>query len=72
MAILRDKPALTDAGNLDNFPGKSTSFLVSSKGTNSTKNVKIRVPLNYLSKFWRTLEMPIIDCEINFILTFIV
>ena len=27
------------------------------------------VPLRYLSKFWRTLEMPLINCEINLILT---
>ena len=31
----------------------------------STKNVKIAVPLKYLSNFWRTLEMPLINCEIN-------
>ena len=27
------------------------------------------VPLKYLSNFWRTLEMPVINCEINLILT---
>ena len=27
------------------------------------------VPLQYLSNFWRTLEMPLINCEINLILT---
>ena len=27
------------------------------------------VPLKYLSNFQRTLEMPLINCEINFILT---
>ena len=27
------------------------------------------VPLKYLSNFWRTLEMPLINCETNFILT---
>ena len=27
------------------------------------------VPLKYLSNFWRTLEMPLINCEVNFILT---
>ena len=27
------------------------------------------VPLKYLSNFWRTLEMPLINCEINLILT---
>ena len=27
------------------------------------------VPLKYVSNFWRTLEMPLINCEINLILT---
>ena len=27
------------------------------------------VPLKYLSNFWRTIEMPVINCEINLILT---
>ena len=29
------------------------------------KNVEIVVPLTYLSNFWRTLEMPLINCEIT-------
>ena len=33
------------------------------------KDVEIIVPLKYLSNFWRTLEMPLINCEINLILT---
>ena len=33
------------------------------------KDVKIMVPLKYLSNFWRTLEMPLINCEVNLILT---
>ena len=33
------------------------------------KNVEIAVPLKYLSNFWRTLEIPVINCEINLILT---
>ena len=33
------------------------------------KDVGIMVPLKYLSKFWRTLEMPLINCEVNLILT---
>ena len=35
----------------------------------NVKYVKIMVPLKYLSKFWRTLEMPLINCEISLILT---
>ena len=26
------------------------------------------VPLKYLSNFWRTLEIPLINCEVNLIL----
>ena len=34
-----------------------------------TKNVEIIVPLKYLSNFWRTLEMPLINGEVNLELT---
>ena len=37
-------------------------------GYDGTKNLEIMVPLKYLSNFWRTLEMPLINCEINLIL----
>ena len=33
------------------------------------KNLEIAVPLKYLSNFWRSLEMPLINFEINRILT---
>ena len=33
------------------------------------KDVEIMVPLEYLSNFWRTLEIPLINCEISLILT---
>ena len=29
----------------------------------------MRLPLKYLSNFWRTLEIPLINCGINLILT---
>ena len=32
-------------------------------------NVEIMVPLKYLSNSQRTLEMPLINCEVNLILT---
>ena len=35
----------------------------------NTKDVEIIVPLKCLSNFWRTLEMPLINCEVNLILT---
>ena len=38
-------------------------------GNNGTKDVEIMVTLKYLSNFWRTLEMPLINCEVNLTLT---
>ena len=38
-------------------------------GNGNEKDVEIMVPLKYLSNFWRTLEMPLINCEVNPILT---
>ena len=35
----------------------------------NTKDAKIAAPLKYLGNFWRSLEMPLINCEINLILT---
>ena len=48
-----------------NFKAKMTG----QTGNNGTKNVEILVPLKYSSNFWRTLEMHLINCEINLILT---
>ena len=36
---------------------------------NGTKVVERMIPLKYLSNFWRTIEMPLINCELNLILT---
>ena len=36
---------------------------------NGTKSAAIRVPLKYLSNVWRTLEMLLINCQINLTLT---
>ena len=32
-------------------------------------DVEVIVPLKYLSNFWRTLEMPLFNCEVNLVLT---
>ena len=31
----------------------------------NTKDIEIILPLKSLSNFWRTLEMPFINCEVN-------
>ena len=37
--------------------------------TKTKKNLGIVVPLKYLSNFWRTLDMPLINCEVSLTLT---
>ena len=53
--------------NGDNAPSfKYKVSLIGNTGNNRTKNgVKIAVPLKYLSNFWRSLEMPLINCKIE-------
>ena len=46
-----------------------TSITGKSKGINRTKDVEIVEPLKYVSNFRRTLDMPLINCDINLILT---
>ena len=42
---------------------------IPTRDANGTKDVEIMVLLKYLSNFWRTLEIPLINCEVNLILT---
>ena len=69
----RDEPASNNNGDIVDFPGNnnnSNSFkfkqqITGQTGNGGTKNVEIMVPLKYLSNFCRTLEKPLINCEIN-------
>ena len=36
-------------------------------GIDGTKDVEIMLPLKYLSNFWRTLEIPLINGEVNLV-----
>ena len=73
----KDILAVNDNGNIVEFNGTNTtySFNFKSKITGQTgsngrvDDVEIIVPLKYLSNFWATLEMPLINWEANLILT---
>ena len=73
----KEIPAVNNDGNIVDFNGANAtdSFNFKTKITGQTDNngridnVEIMVPLKYLSNFWRTLEMPLINCEVNLILT---
>ena len=72
MAIYRDEPVLDNINNITDFSANnnnSISFkfkeqITRQTGNGGTNDVEIMVPLKYLSNFWRTLEMPLINCEI--------
>ena len=56
-----------DGNTTDSFNFKVN--ITGQTGNDGTKDVEIIVPLKFLSNFWRTLEMPLINCEVNLILT---
>ena len=60
-----------DVTNDNNAPSfKYKASIIGNTGNDGTKNgVKIAVPLNYLSNFWRSLEMPLINCKVELSLT---
>ena len=41
-----------------------TSITGKLENNNIRKDTEIVVPLKYLSNFWRTLDMPLINCEV--------
>ena len=57
---------ITEGNTTDSFKFKAK--ITGQTGNDGTKDVEIVVPLKYLNNFWRTLEMPLINCEVNLIL----
>ena len=59
-------PADVTTDGSSSFKYKSSFFKSLTAADNGVfKNVKIAVPLKYLSNFWRSLEMPLINCKIH-------
>ena len=73
----KDIPAVNNNGDIVDFNEANatdsynfkTKIACQTDNNRRIDNVEIMFPLKYLSNFWRTLEMPIINCEINLILT---
>ena len=63
--------------NSESFKYKSSITGKTSNANNGTeqgnkktkRNLEIVVPLKYLSNFWRSLNMPLINCEVSLTLT---
>ena len=72
----KDIPAVEDNGAIVDFNGANAtdSFNFKTKITGESNNdgrinVEIIVLFKYLSNFWRNLEIPLINCEIELVLT---
>ena len=63
----RDEPD-DDIEDSESFKSK-IKITGKTPNNNNVKDVEIMVPLKHLSYFWRTLEMPVINYEVNLILT---
>ena len=67
----REEPALDNNLSIIDFPANDNDnilFKFKQKITEQTENRKdaeIIVPLKHLTSFWRTLEIPLITCEIT-------
>ena len=68
-----DKQALDNNDNITDFSAdnnnnksfKSKQQMTEQKGNGGANDFKIMFVLKYLSNFWRTRDIPIINCEIN-------
>ena len=49
----------------NHIPNNSSSFKYELSFTTNRNGVRIVVPLKYLSNFWRSLEMPLINCKVE-------
>ena len=72
----KDIPAVNNNNAIVNFTENNLTYSCNFKvkmtgqtGDNETKNVEVMVPLSYLSVLWSSLEIPLINCEVNLILT---
>ena len=79
----KEIPAVNDTGNIVDFNGANATdpfnFQIRITGQTADNNnngnvagrldVEIMVPQKFLSNFWKTLEIPLINYESEFILT---
>ena len=65
----RDKPSNPLSSNSESFKYKTSITGKTLENNDSLTNAKLVVPLKYLSNFWRSLNTPLINCEVELILT---
>ena len=64
----RDQPSDPLSTNSESFKYK-ISIVGKTLNNDSLTNVEVVVPLKHLSNFWRSLDIPLINCEVEIIPT---
>ena len=65
----RDEPSNPLSSNSKSFKQRSSIVGKTPEDNDSLTNAKVVVPLKHLSNFWRALNIPLINCEVELILT---
>ena len=65
----RDEPSDPLSSNSESFKYKTCIAGKTSQDNDSLTNAKVIIPLKHLSNFWRSLNIPLINCEVELILT---
>ena len=64
----RDQPSDPLSTNSESFKYK-TSIVGKTLNNDSLTDAEVVVPLKHLNNFWRSLDIPLINCEVEIILT---
>ena len=65
----RDEPSNPLSSNSQSFKYKTSIVEKTKENHYSLTNAKLLIPLEHLSIFWRSLNIPLINCEVELILT---
>ena len=65
----RDEPSNPLSSNSESCKYKTSIIGITPENNDSSTNAKLVIPLKYLSNFWRSLNIPLINCEAELILT---
>ena len=65
----RDEPSNPLSSNSESFKYETNIIGKTPEDNDSFTDAKVAIPLKHLSNFWRTLNIPLINCEMELILT---
>ena len=65
----RDEPSDPLSSNSESFKYKTSIVGKTPEDNDSLTNAEVAIPLKHLSNFWRALNIPLINCEVELILT---